>query len=310
MKLSFGVVLPRYDIPYSDVGGYAADVEALGFDSVWVTDHLQPRRGGRVLEAWTLLTAIAVEVKRLRLGTTVLCHTYRHPAVLAKMAATLDQISGGRLELGLGTGSEPQQEEHTALGISYPSPSERRHQFLEYVEVLRLLLGGKGRVSYNGKYYRLSDALCNSPSVQKPWPPLWIGARRRRMLEVVAEIGEGWNFYGETISEFKQAIMLFNAICQEKGRNPAQIRRAVFSGIVAYRGEDERRERLREIGGLGSAEELYRRTLTLIYGTPDECIRRIEELAGESVSVLILRDLQAGMPSLRLAASDILPSFT
>jgi len=309
MRLSFGATIPRYDQSYEAVERYALEVEGLGLDSIWVTDHLQPRRGRTVLESWTLLSALATRVKRPRLGTTVLCYSYRHPALLAKMAATLDQISGGRLELGVGTGSEPQAEEHNALGIPHPAASQRRRQLVEYVEVLRLLMAKRGEARYSGKYYTLAGAVCNTPSVQSPFPPIWVGARRRRMLEVVAAVGEGWNFYGESVEEFERAHAELESICSNLGKDSSRLRKAVFSSIIAFRDAEEKKMRLGSIGGATSEEELYRKTLTMIHGTPDECIAQIERLSRLGVSLLILRDLEPGMPSLRLAASHVLTSF-
>jgi alkanesulfonate monooxygenase SsuD/methylene tetrahydromethanopterin reductase-like flavin-dependent oxidoreductase (luciferase family) len=124
MVLFFGAVLPRYDVEFKDVVDLAVELEGLGYRSLWVTDHLQPGRASRVLESWTLLTAFAPATD-VRLGTSVLCTCYRHPALLAKMAATLDVVSYGRLELGVGAGSEPQENELKSLGMSSVDPSSR-----------------------------------------------------------------------------------------------------------------------------------------------------------------------------------------
>ena len=309
--MRFGVVVPRYDVGFGDVVGLLGLVEEWGFDSVWVTDHLQTGRGRFVLEAWTLLSAIAPITRRVRLGTVVLCYTYRHPSVLAKMVATLDNVSGGRLELGLGIGSQQQHEEHRALGMMFPNFRERMEWFREYVEVVRLLLSCGSRVSFGGRYYRLDGADCNCPTVQKPYPPMWIGARRGRMIKMVAEIGEGWNFYGESIEEFERAMSKFIKACESVGKDYRKVRKSVFTSLFIYENHGEKRERLeRFMSGTGSEEELLRRTNTLIYGGVDECIERIDRLAEIGAELVILRDLTSDFRNLRNFASKVMPSFS
>lgn len=289
-----GVVLPRYDVEFGFVRGLASWAEDSGFDSVWVTDHLQPTRGRTLLEPWTLLSALAVLTKRVRLGTTVLCYSYRHPAVLAKMVSTLDRVSGGRVELGVGTGSGPQVEEHRAMGIPYPGFRERVERLKDYVKVLRLIWGGDGRVSLDSKYYPLRDAMRDSPTVQERIP-IWVGARRRRMLRAAAEIGEGWNFYGDSLEEYEEAVRIVEERLSELGAG-GKIPQAVFTSISVWR--DRRGD-----------EEQMRRTHTIIYGTPDEVLRKIDRLRELGVELIILRDLDGENRNLKLFASEVLPSL-
>jgi alkanesulfonate monooxygenase SsuD/methylene tetrahydromethanopterin reductase-like flavin-dependent oxidoreductase (luciferase family) len=305
----FGAVIPRYDTPVEQALYLSSEFEDVGFHSLWLTDHLQPGRARTILETWTLASAIAAKVKRVRLGTTVLCYSYRHPALLAKMAATLDQILGGRLDLGVGLGSEPQAGEHMSLGMEYDGTPEKYRRFREYVEVLKLLMGGVGEVSYSGKYYSLSRAVCNTPPVQKPTPPIWIGGRKKRMVRIAAEIGDGWNFYGESIDELKSAMNVFIDACSSLGRDPESIGKAVFTTLLAYKSDDERVERLKLLPPSESLEISLRKSFTLVYGRPDEILRQLEIMEGLGVNLLILRDLDNNSASLKVFAHEILPSF-
>ncbi|MEM4354406.1 MAG: LLM class flavin-dependent oxidoreductase [Candidatus Caldarchaeum sp.] len=304
MVLFFGAVLPRYDVEVRKVVDLAVVFEGLGFSSLWVTDHLQPR-ASTVLESWTLLSALAPAID-VRLGTCVLCACYRHPALLAKMAATLDVVSGGRLELGLGVGSEPQEEELTALGMERWSGGERFERFREYVEVVRLLLTGKETVDFNGRFYKLSKAVCNTPSFQKPSPPIWVGGRKRRMAELAAELGDGWNFYGETLDEYEKVTRIYDEKCKQLGRKPVK---SVFTNILVYTSESDRLEKMRKLGSYSSAEEALRKTFTLLHGKPDEVIRQVELLQSLGVGLVIVRDMDVEASSINLFAKEVTHSF-
>src|SRR5215203_1684683 len=159
--------------------------EQLGFDSVWDCDHFQQpsRPHGPYFEGWTLLAALAARTKTIRIGVLVTSNTFRHPALLAKQAVTVDHISNGRLELGIGTGWF--KLEHDSFGIPFPEPKELVDQFEEPVEVLDLLLR-QDVSSYDGRYYQLNDAPFRPGSVQQPRPPLTLGAHGPRMLKIVA----------------------------------------------------------------------------------------------------------------------------
>lgn len=306
MVVFFGAVVPRYDVDFRKAVDLAVDFEGLEFSSLWCTDHLQPRRASRVLETWTLLSALA-PVTDVRLGTVVLCSCYRHPSVLAKMAATLDVVSGGRLELGLGTGSESQNEELEALGLEVWKDMEKLGRFREYVEVVRLLMKDEGVVDFNGRFYKLSKAVRNTPPVQKPTPPIWVGGRRRKMVEAAAEIGDGWNFYGESVEEYRQIVKVYDEACKKAGRRPAK---SIFTNTVVYTSEEDRLEKIRKLGEFNSVEEALRKTFTLLYGKPDEVIEQVGLLQSLGVGMLVLRDIDVDGSSLRVFAREVLPSFS
>ena len=200
--------------------------ESLGFDSLWDCDHyIQPSRPtGPYLEAWTLLAALAARTERIRIGVLVSCNTFRHPALLAKQAVTVDHISDGRLELGLGAGWYV--PEHEMLGIDFPPPPELVGRFREAVEIVDGLLRND-TTTYRGRYYRLSEATSRPGPLQKPRPPLMLGGHGPRVLRIVAEYGDAWNSFG-TVDELRARNQILDEHCATIGRDPGEIRRSLY----------------------------------------------------------------------------------
>src|SRR5215475_2008357 len=200
----------------------ADDIEI--FESGWTFDHFYPIHSdsnGPCLEGWTTLTALAQATKRLRLGTLVTGIHYRHPAVLANMAATLDVVSGGRLELGIGAGWN--EEESGAYGIELGSMRERFDRFEEACEVLTSLLSQE-TTDFDGKYYQLTGARCEPKGPQRPHPPICIGGSgERRTLRTTARYAQRWNFVGGPPEDFARKRDVLFAHCRDLGRDPAEI---------------------------------------------------------------------------------------
>jgi F420-dependent oxidoreductase-like protein len=200
----------------------ADDIEL--FESGWLFDHFYPIFSdptGPCLEGWVTLTALAQATRRLRLGTLVTGIHYRHPAVLAKMAATLDVVSGGRLELGIGAGWN--EEESGAYGIAVGTLKERSDRFEEACEVIVGLLSNE-TTSFQGAYYELTDARCNPKPVQRPHPPICIGGSgEKRTLRTAARFAQHWNFVGDPVEEFAHKREVLFQHCAEVGRDPAEI---------------------------------------------------------------------------------------
>jgi F420-dependent oxidoreductase-like protein len=212
----------------------ADDIEL--FESGWTFDHFYPifsDSSGPCLEGWITLTALAQATRRLRLGTLVTGIHYRHPAVLANMAATLDIVSGGRLELGVGAGWN--EEESGAYGIELGTPRERSDRFEEACEVLAGLLSPPERFSFQGRYFQLADAMCNPKPVQQPHPPICIGGSgEKRTLRTAARFAQHWNFVGGTPEQFSRARDVLHQHCADVGRDPAEI---LLSSHVRYQGD-------------------------------------------------------------------------
>src|SRR5712692_7008611 len=192
--------------------------EQLGFESAWVCDHLvQPSRPqGPYFEAWSLLGGLAARTEKIRIGVLVTSNTFRYPAVLAKMAVTVDHISNGRLEVGLGAGwYEP---EHEMFGIPFPETRELVARFREAVQVIDLLMR-EDTSSFAGSYYQLKNAQSRPPSIQRPRPPLVLGAFGPRMLKIVATYADTWNAFG-TPKEMRERNQMLDDYCREIGRDP------------------------------------------------------------------------------------------
>ncbi len=253
------------------------DAEALGFDSAWVYDHFLgiPDAGGPYLEGWTLLAVLLTKTERIRGGNLVLGNSYRHPAVLANMAATLDIASGGRLDLGIGAGWY--QAEYDAYGIPFPKASVRIAQLDEAVQVLKALWM-QPRANFAGGHYRLVDAPCEPKPLQQPHPPVWIGGEGEKLLlRAVARRADGWNIWLLAPEEYRHKAEVLAAHCREAGRDPATVRRSLGISLVvcptehAVEAEIRRREGMREIR-------------MLVSGTPEQVaaqLRPYRELGAE-----------------------------
>jgi len=227
-------IWPNLAQPWADVVEVTQRAEATGWDGVYVADHFMGDAGGGfgavtepTLEATAALPALATLTSRLRLGTLVFGNTYRHPAVLANWAATVDQLSGGRLLLGVGAGW--QENEHEQYGIDLPSPGKRIDRFEEACHVLNGLLR-QPTTTFAGSYYQLADAVCEPKPVQSPLP-LLIGGKGNRMMGVVARHADEWNMWGlaDVIAE-RSAVL--DQRCEDIGRDPAEIKRSAQALVL------------------------------------------------------------------------------
>jgi F420-dependent oxidoreductase-like protein len=203
---------------------WRAGDEIEAFESAWTFDHFYPIQGdtnGPCLDGWTTLAALAQATTRVRVGVLVTGIHYRHPAVLANMAATIDVVSGGRLELGIGAGWNVQ--ESGAYGIELGTPRERSDRFEEACQVLIGLLSEE-ETSFSGRYYTLTNARNEPKGPQKPHPPICIGGSgERRTLRTVARFAQHWNFVGGTLEDFRRKVEVLHRHCEEVGRDPSEI---------------------------------------------------------------------------------------
>jgi alkanesulfonate monooxygenase SsuD/methylene tetrahydromethanopterin reductase-like flavin-dependent oxidoreductase (luciferase family) len=239
--LRFGLFLSQANKSLAQVYDEFQMAEDLGFDHAWLVDHLVDTDGPPdhpILEAWTLLAAIAARTRRIRLGVLVTSNTFRHPAVLLKEAVTVDHISGGRLTLGLGSGWHA--DEHRRYGIDLPEPAERVDRFAEAVELISLLMS-QARTTFHGRHYRLDDAPLEPRPIQEPRIPILIAAHRPRMLRLAARFADQWDTFAEmpgtatdgVTSSIEQRIRALDEACEAIGRNPAEVRRSTWAPAAA-----------------------------------------------------------------------------
>lgn len=222
--LSFGIKTGQRYPTHDALFAVWQEAESLPvFEHAWLNDHfmgLGSTPPGPYLESWTLLAALAARTQRLRIGVMVTDNTYRHPALLAKMAATVDVISHGRLNFGIGTGWSEQQ--HHAYGIPLPAPGERVRRLGEACEVIRRLWS-EPAVTFEGRYYQLHEAPCDPKPVQKPFPPFAIGGEGEQTLQVIARSADIWDCSVATPDLYAQKRLLLERFCTALGRDPETI---------------------------------------------------------------------------------------
>ncbi len=263
--------------------------EATGWDGIWVPDHFMPppegygpedgvdgsAEMGPILEAWTMLAALAVAVPRVRLGAMVTGNTYRHPAVLANMAATVDHVSGGRLVVGVGAGW--QENEHRRYGLELGSVADRSDRFEEACEVLTLLFS-RERTTFHGRYYELDEAPMEPKPLQDPMPLMVGGGGEKRTLRTVARFATEWNVWGRP-EDVAQKIGVLEQHCEDVGRDPTEIQKSAV-GLLRFVETEEDAAAVREHLGLRSG----------LVGTPDQLRRRVDEYAAVGVDELLVPD--------------------
>jgi len=231
MRLSFW---PAANQPYGTIVDNARHAAATGWDGLYIADHFMPNAGPGadpatpVLECGTLLPALGAAIPGIRLGSLVYGNTYRHPAVVANMAATLDRITGGRFTLGVGAGW--QVNEHEQYGIELPRTKQLLDRFVEALQVLGGLLR-EPTTTVRGTYYQVTDAYCEPKPVQDPLPILIGGSGEKRMLRIVAEYADAWNAWGRPdLIAHKSAVL--DEHCAAVGRDPKSIARTAQALIV------------------------------------------------------------------------------
>ena len=310
--MRLGLALPHYD---TSLGGKPASWQGLkdvaitaersGFSSIWVSDHLfldwgkyggpDTRQGA--FECWTTMSALAAVTSEVRLGSLTLCNDFRNPALLAKMVATLDVLSGGRVDVGLGAGwYEP---EYAAAGIEFDAPGDRIARLGEALQVVGQLLEGE-ELSFSGRHYDIDGAICRPGPVQTPRPPLWVGGKGDYLLKTALRHADGWNFsWLGGIDTYKERLEVAERTAEEIGRDFGSFRRTV--GVYLLAGSDEadarrRFERLCNVtpegvltgGSRPAAVSWGEFKSSRFAGTTQEVIDRLGELKDLGVEEAIL----------------------
>lgn len=307
-RLRFGIHAGQQYTTFADYLELWRDAERLGLDWASVFDHFMPIGAppeGPCFEGPTLLAAMAAHTSKLRLGITVAGVTYRHPAVLANIAATIDHISGGRLEFGLG--GAWYELEHAQYGIPFPAIGHRLEMLGEAAQVLRSLWT-EPRTTFRGAHFTLEDALCEPKPVQ-PRIPLWIGGDGERVtMRHVAREADGWNTRLAPLPEFDHKLAVLAGHCEAVGRDPAEIRLQVVMQAVLGRDEREAAEALRErLDGLGLRPR-DERARFLFAATPEQLVERLRPYVDRQVrDFLLMVRPPADRMSVELFATRVAP---
>lgn len=246
---SFGIMTAPMQVGYHDILRVWQEADAIPeIEHAWLFDHLMPIGGnpdGPAHEGWTLLSALAAHTRRLRVGLLVTSNRFRPPAMLAKIAVTVDIVSGGRLDFGIGAGSRPDhplaRREYEAHGLPFHDFAHSVGSLAEACTVIRRLWTESEPFDFDGTYVQLAGAFCNPKPVQRPYPPILIGGRSSATLRVVAEHADVWNIPGGDIDDVIRRSALLDRYCAEIGRDPASITRSIHLP-VSYDQPDRTRD--------------------------------------------------------------------
>ncbi len=303
-ELDIGVYVPQLGFGYDDMLHRARRCEELGIGSLWLYDHLYgpglPDMPS--LEAWTLATALLANTERLRIGHLVLCNQFRHPAMLAKMATTLDAIAPGRLQLGLGSGSI--ESEHQQAGLDWGTFAERSARLGETLAILRQAFDD-GRIDFSGEHYTVSGFPVR-PST-RGLPVIVGGVGEKYTLPLVARYADVWNVPTYALDQLEQKTAVLQRYCEEIGRDPAGITLSV-EAVLALAPDDSALPKVREVAekrfggpGFGLREGGF-------VGTPAAVVDRLGELRelGFGQVVFFTHD-RASDQTLELLAGEVLP---
>jgi alkanesulfonate monooxygenase SsuD/methylene tetrahydromethanopterin reductase-like flavin-dependent oxidoreductase (luciferase family) len=236
----FGIMTAPSQVSYSEVLRVWQEADTIPeIEHAWLYDHLMPiggDPGGPTFEGWTLLSALAAQTERLRLGLMVTSNRFRPPAMLAKIAATVDVVAGGRLEFGIGAGSRPghpvARREYEAHGMPFYDSAHAVGSLAEACTVIRRLWTEAEPFDFDGTYLHLAGAFCNPKPVQRPHPPILIGGSSTATLRVVAEHADLWNFPGGDLDDGVRRGALLDRFCAEAGRDPALITRSIVLPVA------------------------------------------------------------------------------
>lgn len=283
MAVTAGVVLSNR-FPYDAIEKAWLDAEDLGFASGWVYDHFigMTDVNDPYLEGWTLLAVLLARSKRIRGGNLVLGNSYRHPAVLAKMAAALDIASSGRLDIGLGAGWY--EAEYDAYGIPFPKIGARMEALDEALQVMKTLFT-RDRANFNGQYYTITDSPFEPKSLQQPHPPLWVGgAGEKYLLRIAGERADGWNVWQIPVEDYRRKAGILAGFAEAAGRDPAAIRRSIGISLAIAPTEAAVKSALERRAGDRESENV-------IAGTPEQVAGHLRPYVEAGVQTFLIEGL-------------------
>ena len=300
--MKFGTQLLNYFTTWEESLSAIKCIDVGPWNSLWFSDHFLPPYPGAglesepALEGWSLLAATAAVTERLRLGILVTGNTYRNPALLAKMAATVDQISKGRLILGIGAAWF--KEEHETFGWEFPSVKERSDRLEEAVELIKMLFTADGPIDYNGQYYKLDKAFFSPPCTQKPHIPIMVGGSgEKRTLRTLARFGDIANISG-TPEMFKHKLEVIERHCEEFGRDPSEIKKTIAIPLRIF-GDEKEAVQYRETRGK-----------SWLYGTVPYIINRIQQFIDVGAEEIIFSGIKSKAELFKQVEDEIISAFS
>ena len=299
------------DVTWVDWVALARACERLGFEALFRSDHYLSVDGAVArgsLDAWSTLSALAAITSKLRLGTLVSPATFRHPSVLAKNAVTADHVSGGRIELGIGTGWN--EAEHRAYGFPFPSMRVRMDRLAEQLEIVTRSWQ-EGAFSFSGEHWSVKDLDARPKPVQSPLPLLMGGGAMPRGAALAARYAAEYNVVHASPEDASQARGRLAFACRSAGRDPATLHFSLMHALLIGADEAELAERARRLGEWnGRPADLDELRRSWIAGTPDAVIARLRAYAGAGVERVMLQHLlHRDEAALELFAAEVMPAF-
>jgi F420-dependent oxidoreductase-like protein len=294
--MQFGLQHPNFDFDYDgrdasqiidSLKKLATKAENLSFDSFWVMDHFHQismvgKQDEPMLEGWTTLSVLAGITSKIKLGTLVTGAIYRHPSVLAKMAATLDVLSKGRLFMGIGAAWN--QEESLAYGIPFPPNKERLLRLEEAIQIIRKMWTEEPAANFNGKYYQIRNAYCNPKPLQKPSPPIMVGGTgERQTLKIVAKYADACNLFG-SLETVKRKLSVLREHCKSVGRDYDSILKTKLGFVIIDKDRAMGEKRVQQISKVMPEDQVRE---FVIYGTPEDVLKQIELLEEAGIQYFI-----------------------
>lgn len=292
----------------------ALTAEKIGFDAGYVYDHFIPHpsdnRNQTFFEAYTLLSAIASVTSKLRIGQVVTCNSYRHPSLLAKMTSTLDAISNGRLEFGIGAGWF--EYEYKSYGYKFDDPSARIEQLDESISIIKKMWQNK-KSSFTGKHYSIKNAICNPKPIQRPIPPIMVGGAGKKLLQVVARHASRYNHPFGSPTILKEKMILLEKNCKAIKRNFDEIENSVLLRVIVGKDKDQVKDIVSRLKKKNEsiADFVIRSRDSIALGTPDEICDYLEQYTKIGINYFIVNfiGLDKSLEMLHLFSKKVRPAL-
>jgi alkanesulfonate monooxygenase SsuD/methylene tetrahydromethanopterin reductase-like flavin-dependent oxidoreductase (luciferase family) len=292
--MDYGIQIePQFGYDYDTILKLANKSQDIGFNSIWFSDHFmlnQESTDKVLLDPWLIMAALSRDTNDIRLGSLVFCNSYRPPALHAKMGATLDVLSDGRLEFGMGAGWK--EIEYNAYGYPFPPDMIRIAQLKESLQIIKKIWTQE-TPSFTGNYYQINEIVSYPKPIQKPHPPIWIGSMKAKhhMLDLTAQFGDGLNIaWSYSPEESSRIFDELNQLCKNHGRKPTDVRRSIGLWVRLFKNENDEDKALKE-GATNrgiSVSEYKERVGGALWGTSDMVASKLKEYQSLNVSYVIL----------------------